>query len=469
MPKCLLIIDPVPTNRIRLAAMFETAQYEVSTAGTDSDLASLASAKPDLLVIGLHNNPPLPVIRYIHAQGIPKETPIVCLDTVASPERRMQALSAGAREFMQRKTPDNLLLARVRGLLREGDAEQECERRRMAATSFGFADSHTDFTVAERVAFVLGPGVADELKQVLARSVPGELDVLGVQDALSETWESGPPSAYVIAPGLNDETLETVLPELRARGHSRHAPVLVIHDNARPELALRALNLGASDIAADTSTGGELAIRIKAMLRHKRLRDRLRQTDEQSYRLAATDPLTGLYNRRYAEAYLADLLMRAEELGRGYVLMLVDLDHFKAINDTFGHGAGDHVLKSVADRLRDNLRVGDLVARYGGEEFLIVLPDASTSEGEFTAERLRKAISGLPVVLDDGVSVKVTASIGVGFSPEHSLQKIIPKTGTYDMGEPACPMSLSRLVDAADAALYRAKSGGRNRVEFSVS
>jgi two-component system cell cycle response regulator len=468
MPKYLLVIDPIPTNRIQLSAVLEAAQYDVTTVGSAKDIKTLPQNDPDLLVLGLHQDQPAQALAAVKAAGLHPDTPVICLDADASPLRRLRALKAGAREFMARSIPSPLLLALVRGLLREGDAERECERRRMTATSFGFAEDRAPFATPERVACIMGRDAQKDLPGTLEAALPHRLEILSVQDALRDNGTGDEPDAYLIAPGTDEEALETLLPELRLRSHSRHAPVLVVHED-NPKHAIRALNLGASDIAQDTSSGDELAIRIDAILRRKRLRDMLRKTDEQSYRMAVTDPLTGLYNRRYAEAYLADLLMREAEQGRGYVLMLIDLDHFKAINDQHGHGAGDQVLRHVADRLRDNLRAGDLVARYGGEEFLIVLPDASTGEGEFTAERLRRAIGSAPVTLDSGETIAVTASIGVGYGAEEPFEEPILMTGTFDVPQPNCALSLDRLVGAADAALYRAKSAGRNRVEFSVS
>jgi two-component system cell cycle response regulator len=468
MPKYLLVIDPIPTNRIQLSAVLEAAQYDVTTVGSAKDIKTLPQNDPDLLVLGLHQDQPAQALAAVKAAGLHPDTPVICLDADASPLRRLRALKAGAREFMARSIPSPLLLALVRGLLREGDAERECERRRMTATSFGFAEDRAPFATPERVACIMGRDAQKDLPGTLEAALPHRLEILSVQDALRDNGTGDEPDAYLIAPGTDEEALETLLPELRLRSHSRHAPVLVVHED-NPKHAIRALNLGASDIAQDTSSGDELAIRIDAILRRKRLRDMLRKTDEQSYRMAVTDPLTGLYNRRYAEAYLADLLMREAEQGRGYVLMLIDLDHFKAINDQHGHGAGDQVLRHVADRLRDNLRAGDLVARYGGEEFLIVLPDASTGEGEFTAERLRRAIGSAPVTLDGGETIAVTASIGVGYGAEEPFEEPILMTGTFDVPQPNCALSLDRLVGAADAALYRAKSAGRNRVEFSVS
>ncbi len=469
MPKCLLIIDPLPTNRIRLSAVFEAAQYDVFAIDSPHDTARFEHPDPDLIVLGINGDQPVKALAAVKSSGIAPDIPVFCLDTDASPLRRLQALRNGARDMLARSVPDALLLARLRSLIREGDAERECERRRVTATSFGFAEAMTPFGTPARVACVMAADAPMIVPDILSSAMSHRLEILTLEDALRGASTGIEPDAYLIVPGSDEDALETLLPELRVRSHSRHAPVMVLHQADQPTQAIRALNLGASDIAADTASGDELAIRIDEMLRRKRLRDTLRQTNEQSYRLAVTDPLTGLYNRRYAEAYLADLLMREVDQNRGYVMMLVDLDHFKVINDEHGHPVGDKVLCEVAARLRDNLRAGDLVSRHGGEEFLVVLPDADTLEGEMTAERLRAAIDEKPIALETGEEINVTASIGVGFSQNHEKPEVAARTGTFDVAEMTSPPSLQRLFDAADAALYRAKNAGRNRVEFSVS
>ncbi|MCV6593200.1 MAG: diguanylate cyclase [Silicimonas sp.] len=462
-----MIIDSVPTNRIRLAAALEAAHYDVVAVEAPQHVLRMPGLSPDLVLCGLHQEPPLRALHAIKTAGLSPETPVIFLDADASPLRRLQALKAGAREFMSRKIPDALLLARVRGLLREGEAERECARRRMTANSFGFADAPAAFDAPARVACVISPGVAPNLPDMLAAALPHRLDVLDMRETLRDAARGEDPDAYLVAPGTDDDALDAILPELRMRSHSRHAPVLVLHPDGDHDMALHALNLGASDIASDTSSGDELSLRIDEMLRRKRLRDQLRQTDEQSYRLAATDALTGLYNRRYAEAYLADLMMREHDSEQGHVVMLVDLDHFKEVNDTHGHGAGDLVLRQVAERLRDNLRAGDLVARYGGEEFLVVLPDASAEEGAYTAERLRRAVCGVPVGLENGTDIPVTASIGVGLGVDAAAVRPMLKTGTFDVALADPGVSFSRMLEAADSALYRAKNSGRNRVELA--
>ena len=159
---------------------------------------------------------------------------------------------------------------------------------------------------------------------------------------------------------------------------------------------------------------------------------------------ALTDPLTGLYNRRYLWEFLRREWVRAKRRAQPLTVMMVDLDHFKRVNDTFGHQAGDYVLVAVAGLLRNQIRSSDIVCRYGGEEFALVLPDASQERVQQRAEAIRSAIRQLDL-RHQGVPLgRITASLGIALFPNHAVD---PDT----------------LVAAADAALYTAKSAGRDR------
>ncbi|AZQ69158.1 diguanylate cyclase [Silicimonas algicola] len=469
MPKCVFVIDSVATNRIRLSALVEQAHHRVASAETPAEAGRLDAPEPDLIVLGLHGGSSGEVISGLRGTPGLAHAPILCLDTAPSPMRRLQTLRSGARDILSRSMPDALLLARIRGLLRDGETERECERRRATATSFGFAEAAAGFRRRAHVACVGDLASMPALPNILGTTLPHRFDTPSLDEVLRDDASAAAPEAYVFVSGPGYLSLDTLLPELRDRSHSRHAPVLVVHPGDRPDIATRALNLGAGDVAAGSSTGEELAIRIDAMLSRKRLRDSLRQSDEQSYRLAATDPLTGLYNRRYAESYLADMVLRAHDDERGFALMLIDIDHFKEINDRFGHTSGDRVLVETAARLRDNLRACDLVCRYGGEEFLVILPETEGREVERTAERLRDAISSRPVSLEADRSVPVTASIGVAVHCIDTLVHHAALTGTFDRIGGSGMTPISQAFEIADKVLYRAKSAGRNRVEFSAA
>jgi two-component system cell cycle response regulator len=459
MPKSVLIIDPLPIHRIRLSALLEGAQYAVVSIDEVAE-ATRRDQDVDLVVLGLSTaQAPTSVQATVRAVG--PDIPVLCFDADPTPLRRLLAIRSGVRDVLPRDCPDNLILARLRSLLREGEALRECERRRMTAASFGFAEALGDFTYRARIECV---GVGVDVSALLGAALGHDVEFSDMDGVIREAAAEMPPDVYVFQVADDPAALDLILPELRDRNYARHAPVLVIYPQDAPEIATRALALGATDIVPDPSSGEEFALRIDALLRLKRLSDTLRRSDERSHRLAATDHLTGLYNRRYAETYLGDLMMRMSETGGALALMVVDLDHFKRVNDRFGHTAGDTVLREVADRLRDNLRACDLVSRHGGEEFLVVLPDTSVEEAMLTADRLRRAISERPVMTGASGPVSVTASIGV--APGRAEVIAQRKNGTFDApGDVG--MSISTVFSAADTALYRAKGAGRNRVELS--
>jgi len=174
-------------------------------------------------------------------------------------------------------------------------------------------------------------------------------------------------------------------------------------------------------------------------------------------RSGLTDFLTGFHNRRYLHARLCEELARAQRDHLPIACLMIDVDHFKRINDEYGHLAGDAVLREVAQRIDDEMRLSDTGARFGGDEFAIVLPHGSLADGEKVALRVLEAVRGEAIVVSSQRSEVVTLSIGVASacpSPE----------GIRDFSEMA-----EKLIAEADAALYRAKSAGRNRVEISQS
>ncbi len=464
MPKSVLVIDAIATHRIRLAALLESAHYRVTSVPLVGELQG-GLQDQDLILLGLPDNQPANALTALSNAPGCANTPILCLDAKRSPLRRVLALRAGARDVLPSKSPDELLLARVRGLIRESEAERECERRRLTAASFGFSEPKADFS---KRASVVCAGALGALPDQLAAILPHEVVTLSAEDLAEADMATSVPDAFVLGLAETCPHAESLLPDLRDRTHLRPAPILALYPEDRPEIAVRALALGASEVVATTAGVEEIELRLKGTLARKHIRDLLRKSDEQSYRLAATDPLTGLYNRRYAEMYLADLSERVGQAASEICLVLVDLDHFKSVNDVYGHVAGDEVLREVAHRLQANLRACDLVARYGGEEFLIVLPETPVEEATILSERLRVAVADRPIRFAKGCDIAVTASIGVAAGllyPGRSERR----TGTFDMAEPGGFGALLPMFEAADAALYKAKDAGRNRVEISVA
>ncbi len=462
MQRSILVIDAIATNRIRFAALLESARYKVSSACALTEYPGNLDDH-DLILLGLPDDHPGAALAELGPMIRRSNVPVLCVDRKTSPLRRLLALRAGARDVLPSKSPDDLLLARLRGLIREQEAERESQRRRITAASFGFSEALTGFN---RQARVLCVGDLGELPDRLAALMTHIVDRVSGDAQFADDDRTVAPDVIVLNAGCGQRELSRLLPEMRDQTHLRPAPVMVVYPVDKPELAVHALAIGADEVVVDSAGIEEIELRIGNLITRKLRHDALRKSDEQSYRMAMTDDLTGLYNRRYADRYLSGLRSCADGSASGFCVVVVDLDHFKTVNDTHGHAVGDEVLREVARRLASNLRAFDLVARYGGEEFLIILPDTTTEMAAILAERVRRAVSLKSVKIRPGLEVNVTVSLGVAAGAVQAgvAEK---RTGTSDMPEAPSPTQFLPVFEAADAALYRAKSKGRNRVEVS--
>jgi diguanylate cyclase (GGDEF)-like protein len=229
---------------------------------------------------------------------------------------------------------------------------------------------------------------------------------------------------------------------LRADPEVCDIPVVFLTTRSSTDDVVEGLRLGAHDYLGKPFEPSELIARISAALRVKYLQDELRERNRELDRITRTDALTGLFNRRHLWERLTEMVSSGRRTGRPIGVLMLDLDHFKTINDSAGHAAGDAVLCAVADRLRAEVRLEDVVGRWGGEEFVVILDSASAVDAGLVAERLRLRIAAEPVAVEPAGEVPVTVSIGCAVGPEDGEE----------------------LLHHADAALYRAKAGGRNRV-----
>jgi two-component system cell cycle response regulator len=234
-----------------------------------------------------------------------------------------------------------------------------------------------------------------------------------------------------------------VLARIKQQPGLADVPVVFLTARATTEDVVQGLRLGAHDYLRKPFEASELLARVSAALRVKSLQDELRRRNLELDRMSRTDALTGLCNRRHLEERFGEFVSLARRHGEDLAAAMIDLDHFKRINDSAGHPAGDAVLRVTAERLRGILRAEDVIGRWGGEEFLALLPRTDTAGARLAAERMRQAVADQPIPLPEGGEVQVTASIGAAAGVED---------GAAD------------LIGRADVALYEAKASGRNRV-----
>lgn len=258
--------------------------------------------------------------------------------------------------------------------------------------------------------------------------------------------------------------LDVVLPDIsgyevcrwiKVREETKGIPVIMLTVKGKLKEKVAGLQIGADDYLPKPFKESELNARIYASLRTKDFQEELKKKNAQLEELlqrveimAITDPGTGLFNRRRFADVLQKEFARSKRYEEALTLMMIDIDHFKLINDTYGHQVGDQVLADVAKVISSQFREVDTVARYGGEEFAVLLPQSTKADAAMAAARALEEIAGHPFKTLKGRDQKVTVSIGIAGLPD-------PMLNTED-----------RLIQCADAALYRAKQNGRNRVEL---
>jgi two-component system cell cycle response regulator len=233
-----------------------------------------------------------------------------------------------------------------------------------------------------------------------------------------------------------------VLAELKKDPALRDIPVVFLTGRTSMDDVLTGLHGGAHDYLKKPFEPAELVARVCAAAHVKKLQDALRERNEQLELVSRTDLLTGLSNRRHMEEELTRQHSIARRNQGALGVIMLDIDHFKHVNDTYGHAAGDQALVEFARRLRSQLRAGDTAGRWGGEEFLVVLPNTDLDDTRHVAERIRAATASTP--------------IHVG---KHELTMTV--SGGCAIGPAAMP---DVLVNMADTQMYQAKQSGRNRI-----
>ncbi len=291
---------------------------------------------------------------------------------------------------------------------------------------------------------------AEWLAQVLSRE-GYRVTICGEgRDAIRRV-RTEPPDLVLLDMILPDMEGLEVLRIMKSRTDEQFIPVILLSVKADLDSRVTGLRIGADDFLAKPFADAEILARAAAMLRIKVLQDQLRSAKRQLEKLSVTDGLTGLFNRRHFEQRLHQEFQRAQRYSDPVSLIMLDLDHFKDVNDRYGHLLGDEVLRATAELLRASIREPDICFRYGGEEFAVILPKTHVQGALAVAERifreLQQKIHAVEVT-ETGAreGIRVTSSIGVAFYPSKDVT------------------SPELLVKLADEALYRAKHEGRNTI-----
>ena len=445
----ILVVDDIEANVRLLEAKLSAEYYEVLIAyDGPTALAIAAKEKPDIVLLDvmMPGMDGFQVCRRLKDDPETRHVPVVLVTALDGRADRIAGLEAGADEFLTKPIDDVMLFARVRSLTRLKMVIDELRDREASGRRMG--------VIAGAASRLGGSGgrvliVDDHERQ--AQRVASELAI-----EHRPIIESDPEKALMTAKGPVDLVIVNAAArsfdglrftaQLRSDEATRHLPVLAIVDFDERQRLVKALEIGVNDILTKPIDPQELSARAKTQIRRKRYTDYLRDNLDHSLELAVTDQLTGLHNRRYMVGQLEALVKRATLGGDPVASLLIDIDHFKKINDGYGHDVGDEVLREFAVRLASNVRAIDLPCRYGGEEFVVVMPDTKIEDAERIAERIRLHVAGSPFRVMNGselltvtISIGVAATLGAGDKPEALLKR-------------------------ADEAVYEAKASGRNKV-----
>lgn len=449
----VLVVDDVLPNVKLLAAKLTREYFDVITAYSGPEALEIVRREsPDIVLLDvmMPGMDGFEVCEKIRCDPATMHIPVVMVTALSDTADRLRGLEAGADDFLTKPVNDVALFARVRSLVRLKMMMDEWRLRESTSGQLGVIEragaimneshDHAHVLVLED-SFLDLEKITETLKRDQDDVAPTETCARAIERALGEEFD-----LVIISLALLDEDGLRLCSQLRSNERTRQVPILLMADDGDLNRVAKGLELGANDYLMKPLDRNELLARVRTQVRRRRYQDRLRANYEQSLSMALTDSLTGVFNRRYVSAHLPRLLERAVDSNKPVSVLMFDIDHFKVVNDTYGHDVGDEVLKEVANRASRNLRTFDLVARMGGEEFLVILPDTDSEAAALVAERLRERIGDQPFKVGHEVgALTVTVSIG------------------YTIG--GAPGDLAEvLIKRADDALYQAKRTGRNRV-----
>jgi len=445
----ILVVDDLEANVRLLEAKLTLEYYDVLTCYDGATALQLAVAEqPDIILLDvmMPGMDGFETCRRLKSDPNTRHIPVVLVTALDGREDRIRGLEAGADDFVTKPIDDLLLFARVRSLSRLKLVMDELREREESGRRLG-VDTDGGGRLRGSGGRVLI--VDDNLRQ--AEKIAAEL---GREHR--PVIESDPVEALAASRGLIDLMIINIgaesfdglrlVAQVRSTDATRHLPILTVVDATERPRLVKALEMGVNDILTRPIDPEELAARARTQVRRKRYTDFLREKLDYSLEMAVTDALTGLHNRRYMAGQLQAFVQRAAHGGDPVAILVLDIDHFKAVNDGFGHDAGDEVLREFAVRLATNVRAVDLPCRLGGEEFVVVMPGTTLEDARQIADRIRRDIGSAPFrVMGGKEHLTVTVSIGVAAS-----------LGPNDTPD--------ALLKRGDEGVYEAKAAGRDQV-----
>jgi two-component system, cell cycle response regulator len=446
----ILVVDDIVANVRLLEAKLSAEYFDVATAMNGLDaLEAVQRIKPDIVLLDvmMPGIDGIEVCRRIKSDPATQHIPIIMVTALDQPEDKIRGLEAGADDFLTKPVNDLSLFCRIKSLVRLKMLTDEL-RIRLGGETKGsvLTNQAVEFDKPGKVLLVDSKQSSVERAHtslVGKHAITTAGDIATAMELCSTATE--PYELAIVS--LDDENFDglRLCSQLRSTDVTRQLPILIISSPDDQTRLMKALDMGVNDYLVRPVDRQELLARSNTQVRRWRYTEKLRSSVKASIELAVTDALTGLYNRRYLETHLSHLVDHSNNRGKALSVVALDVDFFKAINDTYGHDSGDKVLQELAQRIKANTRSIDLCCRVGGEEFILILPGTDVVLAEKIAERLRRGVAGKPFGVGAQAAIQVTLSAGIA-----------TLAGVED--------NVEKLLKRADKALYLAKREGRNRV-----
>lgn len=452
----VLVVDDIVANLKLLEARLSAEYFEVVTATSGAEgLEICARGQCDIVLLDvmMPGMDGFEVCRRLKHNPQTAHLPVIIITALDQPSDRLRGLEAGADDFLTKPINELALITRVKSLVRLKALTDQLILRASATAELGIDDPFDGAAVSGEGGkiLVIEDKASSRARIVDALSPHHEVSIeADPQEAAFRVAEGGY-DLVVVSLDLADFDGLRLCSQIRSLERTRMLPILAIVHPEDTQRLVRGLELGINDYLVSPIDRDEMLARVRTQIRRHRFTQKLRDTLHTTMEMAITDGLTGLHNRRYLERHLAGLVDQASARNKPLSVLLLDIDFFKSVNDTYGHDAGDDVLREFSRRIRRTVRNIDLVCRLGGEEFVVVMPDTDAPVAAIVGERIRQRIAGQAFLIEGGEqSISVTVSIGL----------------SHRMKSGDTPESLLRR---ADEALYQAKREGRNRVQQAVA
>lgn len=453
----ILVVDDISSNVKLLKATLTEEYYTVITACDGQEAIDIViNQQPDIVLLDIMM-PKLngfQVCKELKNNPLTAHIPVVMVTALHDIESKIQGINSGADDFLTKPIDKTALSARIKSLTRLKFVIDELQLRDKTNSEVHCITDRSIIEYANETSYshilLIDEDVsqANQIYGILSKQCFWSVKVLSNPQDLSDI--KGNYDLIISNIQFNEIDSLRLCSELRSTIETRYIPILILYDeDYSKEKLIKAFEIGVNDYLTVPLEENELIARVNSQIKRKRYQDALRMNLFYNAEMSIKDPLTNCYNRRYFDKHLQNIIEDSIAKNRSMSLMMLDIDHFKMVNDNFGHTVGDELLKQIQKRISESIRLTDLLARFGGEEFVVVMPDTSISQACIIAERIRSFIEK-PFLLLGNVVTK-TVSIGVAEVETSDLRNI------------------NLLIERADVCLYEAKNRGRNIVVAKIT